>query len=156
MVICDIDGCILENLHRRHLVPADRTVTRNWTTFNKACVDDKPIMPVINFVKHLAEANQGAIVFVTSRGENVRRQTSTQIQNHFSGLSCRLIMRNMEDDRNTVDYKKDVLEQLSTDFNESSILIDDHPGIIEMAKTHFPQLNRMLVPSYDCTVLNAA
>lgn len=154
MVICDIDGCIFENLHRAHLVPKVKSHTPNWTKFNEACVDDEAILPVINLVKHLAEKGGNKIVFVTSRGENVRKQTQHQLFDHFYDFGCKLFMRSMDDHRSTIDYKRDVLENLKGGFNEWSIIIDDHPGIVEMVQTDFPDLNRLLVPSFDCTVIN--
>lgn len=156
MVICDIDGCILENLHRAHLVPTDKSFTPNWTAFNKACVNDEPIEPVVEMVKHLAKKSTDPIIFITSRGENVRNETAKQLFELFGEFSCRLVMREMDDHRDTIDYKRDELASLQHDFKEDSILIDDHPGIIEMAKVNFPQLNRVLVPSYDCTVIQGA
>jgi hypothetical protein len=159
MVICDIDGCIFGNEQRAHLIPKDRGYTPNWTQFNEACVDDEPIWPVINLVKHLAGKGKNKIIFVTSRGENVRQQTQTQLiscfADHFDVFGFPgLVMRAMDDHRNTVDYKRDVLKGIDAKFNEWSIIIDDHPGIVEMVQKDFPALNRLLVPSYDCTVIN--
>jgi hypothetical protein len=154
MVICDIDGCLFKNLHRAHLVPEVRDHTPNWTEFNKACVNDEPILAVINLVKHLAHRTDHSIVFVTSRGENVRDETKAQLFHEFQDYGCRLIMRPMDDHRNTIDYKRDVISTLKDEFIEESIIIDDHPGIVEMVAKDFPKLNRLLVPSYDCTVVN--
>lgn len=152
MIICDIDGCILENQHRAHLIPEDRTKTENWTAFNKACLSDKPIMAVVNFVKHLAEGRNEPVVFLTSRANNVRAETVQQLKECFGEMQCVLIMRSMTDDRSTIDYKSSVIEELSKCFEDWSIIIDDHPGIISMVKDKYPMLQRMLVPSYDCTV----
>jgi hypothetical protein len=154
MVICDIDGCIFGNIQRAHLIPKDRSYMPNWTKFNEACGGDKPILAVINLVKHMADNGNNKILFVTSRGENVRQQTREQLVGHFSDFRCDLFMRPMDDHRSTIDYKRDVLCKLKNGFNEWSIIIDDHPGIVEMVKKDFPALNRLLVPSYDCTVIN--
>ena len=154
MVICDIDGCIFDNLHRAHLVPSDKSYTPNWTEFNKACVADKPVTAIINLVKHLADRGN-KLIFVTSRGDNVRRETSEQLFHQFYGYGVELIMRPMDDHRSTIDYKRDVIDRLKGEFSEWSIIIDDHPGIVEMVANDFPELNRLLVPSYDCTVINS-
>lgn len=154
MIICDIDGCIFSNLHRSDLVPEDRSHTPNWTAFNEACVEDDAVMPVINLVKHLASKNDKKIVFVTSRGKNVRNQTAAQLVEYFYCFGSELIMRSMDDHRCTIDYKRDVFSTLSHEFDDSTIIIDDHPGIMKMVAINFPQVNRMLVPSYDCTVNN--
>jgi hypothetical protein len=93
MVICDIDGCIFGNIQRAHLIPKDRSYTPNWTKFNEACVGDKPILAVINLVKHMADNGNNKILFVTSRGENVRQQTKEQLVGHFSDFRCDLIKK---------------------------------------------------------------
>jgi len=152
MIVVDLDGSTFDNMHRWALVPKDKSSVANWYKFNKACLRDRAIMPVINLVKHLATQENAQIAFVTSRGEDVREETKRQIYKHFAGYGSRLKMRPMDDNRCTVDYKRDVLEELKDEFNEWSIIIDDHPGIVEMVKKDFPQLNCMLVPSYDCTI----
>jgi hypothetical protein len=153
MIVCDIDGCIFGNFHRANLVPENKGHTPNWTAFNEACVEDEAIIPVINLVKHLARAHK-KIVFFTSRGYNVRKQTKEQLFGHFYDFGCKLMMRPMNDHRDTIDYKRDVFLSLSHEFTDSTIIIDDHPGIIKMVSVNFPQVNRILVPSFDCTVIN--
>lgn len=158
MIICDVDGCVVNNIHRAHLVPLDRTHTPNWTKFNEACVDDSPIPAVISLVKFLsrnrADEHCDHIVFLTSRGENVRQQTEAQLFKWFFKFNVTVIMRAMNDHRCTIDYKRDQLHKLSDQFSDDSIIIDDHPGIIKMTADNFPQINRLLVPSFDCTVIN--
>ncbi len=166
MIICDIDGCIFDNTHRAHLVPKDKNHTPHWTAFNQACADDKPVMAVIKFVKFLARMadlkQHRQITFITSRGENVREQTAKQLYSQFAAFDCKLIMRPMNDHRDTIDYKRDVfsklINQLSDNFlnNEQITLLDDHPCIVKMVKVNFPQINPILVPSFDCTVVNTS
>lgn len=157
MIICDIDGCLFSNEQRAHLIPDDRDFTPNWDSFNKACHDDKPVMPIIKLVKHLAKMAENElhrkVVFVTSRAESARVETLTQLKNHFPSFQIDLFMRQMDDHRSTIDYKREVFHQLSDNFQKDSVLIDDHPGIMEMVKIHYPMLNRLLVPSFDCTVM---
>jgi hypothetical protein len=153
MIVCDIDGCIFSNLQRTHLTPKDKSNVHHWTEFNEACVEDEAIIPVINLVKHLAREHK-RIVFVTSRGDNVRKQTQEQLFGHFYDFGCKLMMRPMDDHRDTIDYKRDVFLSLSHEFTDSTVIIDDHPGIIKMVSVNFPQVNRILVPSFDCTVIN--
>lgn len=157
MIICDLDGCIFDNRHRKHLIPADRTYTPNWDEFNQACLEDSPIFQVIRLVKYMARLKDGLqfkyIVFLTSRGESSRANTIRQLKEHFPSYKFDLIMRSSDDHRSTVDYKKSALNQLSDNFSNDSVIIDDHPGIIKMVETEFPSLNRLLVPSFDCTVI---
>ena len=152
MILVDIDGCIFNNYHRAHLIPEDRTVTSNWTAFNQACAQDLPIAAVIEFVKHLSLTHDAPITFLTSRGEDSREATLHQLTLPFSGYDFDLHMRPMDEHRCTIEYKRDAIERLSIEFNDHSLIIDDHAGIINMCAADFPQLNRMLVLSFDCTV----
>lgn len=156
MIICDIDGCIFDNNHRAHLIPVDKSCTENWSKFNKACLSDKPIKSVIDFVKFLALQRTGeyhrAITFVTSRGLDAKEETLGQLTARFFDFNISLKMRGMSDNRSTVDYKRDVLIGLSHKFSNDSVIIDDHPGVIKMVEQDFPMINRILVPSFDCTI----
>jgi len=153
MLISDIDGCIFNNLHRANLIPVDRTNTPNWTRFNQACLHDLPVMEVIDFIKHLAETHRSKITFLTSRGEDSRNETKQQLNMFFDDVKFDLHMRPMNDHRCTVDFKRDVIRRLSPKFNQHSLIVDDHAGIIAMCAQDFPLLNRLLVKSYDCTVV---
>lgn len=158
MIICDIDGCIFDNNHRIDLVPEDKSSVDKWTRFNKACLRDKPIKNVIDFVKFLAmqrtNEHHRAITFVTSRGLNAKEETMDQLTLNFFDFKITLKMRPLDDNRSTVDFKRDMFFQLSDKFDQSTIIIDDHPGVIEMVAINFPMVNRVLVPSFDCTVMS--
>ena len=156
MFICDIDGCIIDNMHRVNLIPEDKSDVTSWTNFNKACANDRPVTPVINYVKHHAKMldyeNHRKITFITSRGEDAREETHDQLCKYFLNFKFELIMRPMDDNRSTVDYKRDAFYQLSDGMSERSLIIDVNPEIIKMISIHFPQVNRLLVESFDCTL----
>ena len=158
MIICDIDGCIFDNNHRTHLIPSDKSCVENWARFNKACLSDKPIKSVIDFVKFLALQRTGehhrAITFVTSRGLDAKDETRAQLTTRFFDFNISIKMRRMDDNRSTVDYKRDVFLRLSDKFVSDSVIIDDHAGVIKMVEQDFPMINRILVPSFDCTIVN--
>ena len=156
MFICDIDGCITDNMHRVALIPTDKSSVMVWTRFNKVCANDLPITPIINFVKHHATMLKGdhhrKITFINSRGEDARTETADQLCRYFFDFKCKLIMRPMTDNRSTVDFKRDAFHQLSEDMNTRSLIIDDNPEIIKMISINFPHINRLLVESFDCTL----
>ena len=157
MIICDIDGCIFDNRQRSHLMPANREYTPGWSIFNKACGGDRPIMPIINLVKHQARMADydlhRKITFITSRAEDAREETAKQLSAFFLTYNCKLIMRKMSDNRSTVDYKREKFSELSEQITEGSLIIDDQPGIIKMVAVNFPHAQRLLVQSFDCTVI---
>ena len=155
MIICDIDGCLFDNSHRSHLIPDNRNNTHSWDEFNQACKNDVALTPVINFVKFLANKNNKSIVFVTARGESAREQTLEQLFKFFHDVEgCRLIMRDMDDHRPSVNYKRSVFHQLSDNFSKDTYIFEDHPAITAMVKVMFPQVNLVPIPSFDCTLVN--
>lgn len=153
MIIADLDGSLFNNHHRAHLIPGDKSAVINWSEFNKACANDLPISETIDFVKHQALTTGQAIVFVTSRGADSRKETAMQLFNHFGGFrDCELIMRPMNDSRSSVEYKSEVFNDLTKQYDEPFLVIDDQPEVIQMVADEFPTFNRLLVESFDCTV----
>ena len=117
MIICDIDGCLFDNRQRANLIPKDKRYMQNWHDFHKACLSDLAIVPVINFVKHMASKQNNKIVFVTSRGVCARQETIEQLFTYFSHFICQIKMREMDDHRDTVDYKRATFQQLSEELS---------------------------------------
>ena len=152
MIITDLDGTLFNNHHRAHLIPSDKDESINWSEFNKACANDSPIIDTINFVKYMSESTAQPIVFVTSRGEDSRKETSKQLANHFTGLSCKLHMRPMNDVRCSVGFKEDVFRELINNSGLPVLVVDDQPEIIQMVGECFPGVSHLLVQSFDCTV----
>ena len=159
MIISDIDGCIFNNVNLIGVLPDHKNSSSYSLSHKKASPDDKPILPVINFVKYMSQSftqeDHRSIVFVTSRREDDRAQTAAQLYQYFSNYKCKLHMREMEDTRDTISYKRETFNQLSRNFHNGSIIIDHHPSIIEMVSIHFPLVNRLLVPNFGDVVLNS-
>jgi hypothetical protein len=92
--IFDIDGTIADNTHRLHLL-SNKDDPDRWDKFHDACVDDKPIWPVIQTLNALSYTAD--IHFWTGRSVRVRKQTIEQIK-RFTALvhyevEPRLMMR---------------------------------------------------------------
>jgi hypothetical protein len=150
MLVVDIDGCIINNYHRKELIPALPHSAACWERFNNACVNDSPVLSVINLVKKLSPLHNNYIHFVTSRGQSSYEPTMQQLNEYFSDISFKLYMRPMGDNRHTVYYKRSVFAKMS--LTENSIIIDDHPKIIAMVESDFSYVKAILVESHDCTV----
>lgn len=155
MIVADLDGCMFDNMQRKELIPAGEHNAVNWTSFCQACTGDTPLYDVINLVKHLHIGSGEDLVFLTSRTITAEKETLSQLREHFREFNFEVLMRQIDDERSPAEYKKSQLEKLSDRFTSSSIIIDDHEGVISMVAKHFPQLNRMLVPSFDCTVVRS-
>ena len=150
MLVVDIDGCIVDNHQRKHLIPKVMNSPCCWEAFNSACSTDLPVYPIIELVKLLSKCHDGSIHFVTSRGESSYVETKKQLALYFSDVNFELYMRPMDDNRHTVHYKRSVFAKMP--LTVDSIIIDDHPEIIAMVEEEFGHVSALLVESHDCTV----
>ena len=69
LVVSDIDGVLMDNSHRQHLVPEAKGTTQDWEAFNAACVDDTPIRHMIDMVNYLSLLHGHFVVLCTGRTE---------------------------------------------------------------------------------------
>lgn len=76
LVVADIDGVLMDNSHRDHLVPTNGGHrTEDWEAFNQACVDDTPIQHMIDMVNYLSLTTGHMAVLCTGRTETCRAIT---------------------------------------------------------------------------------
>lgn len=149
MRICvDIDGTLTDAMHRAELIPADVTNTLHWVAYNAAGERDRTRTSVINMVRACYVSNTAEIILLTSRGDSVEEVTRAWMKQHKVPFD-RLIMRNMNDHRPSVDYKREWLRHLMPD-----LLIDDCPQVCAMARDELG-LTVMLINSLDPFVVNA-
>lgn len=149
MRLCvDIDGTLTDAMHRAELIPADVTNTLHWVAYNAAGARDNSRTSVINMVRACYISNTAEIILLTSRGDAAEEVTRAWMKQHRVPFD-RLIMRNMNDHRPSVDYKREWLRHLMPD-----LLIDDCPQVCAMARDELG-LTVMLIKSLDPFVVNA-
>lgn len=110
MYVIDLDGTLYDNRKRAHLIPQDRSNTKNWVAFNAACADDELRLSVFRLVDILLQKREH-VVFITSRGEDARVQTLARLSADFClnpGV-IRLVMRPMDDHRSSAQVKAKML-----------------------------------------------
>lgn len=154
MIICDIDGTLFDNHHRKHLIPIDGTTTQQWHDFNSQHVNDEPVRHVIAMVAGMARTEQ--LVFLTSRTETMRTTTLIQLEKVFKVyglLDCELIMRTVDDIRPPIDFKHDQLAWFSqVGVYGPNVFIDDNEFMINHVNQAFPHFETVLVKTKDCTL----
>lgn len=109
VAIFDIDGTISDSSHRVHLV---RDKPKDYHKFHMECVNDAPILPVIQFLEDTAEHSH--IFFVTGRNEFYRNLTIDWLKKYvdIAPTQYTLMMRHDKDHRKDYDYKKDILNEI--------------------------------------------
>lgn len=150
--IVDLDGTLVDNSHRQHLIPEDKSNTAEWVAFNCACENDEPREPVRQMVESLLECGK-QVVFVTGRGEAARTPTISSLRKMFPAtFNFFLVMRPMEDHRCPSWFKRDVIAELSR-VNPSAefMAFEDDPDVVESMR--FVGISVMHIES-KCAAVN--
>lgn len=129
ILIVDIDGTLVDNTHRRHLIPQENQRDPHaWNPFNKACAGDTPIVENVITVRTLIDAGFLAI-FVTSRGLDSKPETEDQLMS--LGLPVfPLVHRPMDEPRPPSEWKVAVVESIEKYFGYPvTAAIEDDPRV---------------------------
>lgn len=128
-ILFDLDGCLNDARHRLPLLPhADHQhVTAGWVRYNAAGAEDRPRLMVIRLMNDLYFNPENWVAIGTSRGAAARTITEDWLRQHGATYE-KLIMRNMDDNRSTVDYKRWLFETWKPDM-----IVDDNPEVVELA-----------------------
>lgn len=139
ILVWDLDGTLFDGGHRCHLIPEDKTNTHNWTEFNKLCADDKPIDQMVAVFKGLEKQLQEGtapfqdIFFLTSRPDKFEGETMDAL--FKAGIDgYPLYMRDMEDHRDSADFKEYMLDKFEEMGYEPYMAFDDDIHVIEMMR----------------------
>jgi hypothetical protein len=129
MYIFDIDGTIADCSHRLHFIQSQ---PKDWKAFFAACVDDKPIVEVIELIRILNICGF-KIMLVTGRSDECRDKTSDWLYSNDVPYS-RMYMRKAGDHRPDNEVKGELLDKLIHDWRSFSIrgVFEDRNQVIEM------------------------
>lgn len=154
MLICDLDGTLLNNLHRADKMPAiDACRTEDWREFNHACLDDKPVAYRVDLLNLLAPHYQ--LMYLTARGKSAMELTRASLA-AIGAPSAPLWMRDEEDHRPSADFKVEEVGRLLQSFRQRPadlVLLDDDHLICERIAAEFAGCTVILVPSHDASYL---
>jgi phosphoglycolate phosphatase-like HAD superfamily hydrolase len=128
-VICDIDGTLADNAHRRHYV--ERPVgEKDWTAFFAVQHLD-PLVTNIALTFEALSAWGMAKVICTGRGEEYREVTEAWLANH--GVAYEVLLMRPEGNRDDDgDIKRTMLEGLREAGYDPKIAIDDRNRVVAM------------------------
>ena len=173
LIVCDIDGVVCDCSERiakysnyKALEEDDYNAFRvSMSAYNSASVDaDIPILAGINLLVSLHDYNSGEIVFLTSRGNESRENTSRWLREHLPNdmNDFSLIMRPQYFESSPgifwrdgeprfchVEFKKAEVLKLLEDYN-ILFALDDYLPIVEMYHSlGIPSLH-VKFPGVDC------
>ena len=147
--IFDIDGTIADLHHRLHFIREQGVADKNkwyegrppfkkdYDAFYAACMDDKPIQPVITINQMLWDVDHGdqiaeyGLLFMTGRPEKIRKETLAWMDNNYV-IWHKLYMRPDGDHRPAVKIKAEMYDQAIADGYEPIMAFEDHTSCVEM------------------------
>lgn len=173
LVIADIDGVLMDNSHRDHLVPTNGGPrTEDWEAFNQACVDDTPIQHMIDMVNYLSLTTGHLAVLCTGRTETCRDATlATLVDAGLRPAMCAqhwakripedsasnphwVCNRNMfacfrpvDDHRKGWEYKADAVKRMIEFFRPAQVMfIDDDKRNIDAVVAMCADIGQKIIP----------
>jgi hypothetical protein len=127
--IFDIDGTLAEISHRLHFVEGEN---KDWDAFFAACVDDKPIQPVIDVCRALgltSNHERFRIIYLTGRSDVVRRETHIWLFDKCHLPIGEVIMRKAGDHRPDTQAKKELMEKIIAEGDTICGVFEDRPSV---------------------------
>jgi hypothetical protein len=129
MLICfDIDGTLANIEHRLDFV---RSKPKNWPAFDAGIPNDKVNEPVAEAFRSLSAFN--TIILASGRNERSRSATEKWLQSNGFYEYEKLYMRKADDFRSDDIVKREMLDQIITDYGKKpDMVFDDRPRVVRM------------------------
>jgi uncharacterized HAD superfamily protein len=124
-VICDIDGTLADNSHRKHWVD---TKPKNWNAYNKTMNLDKPIDQVIHAITCISLSTP--IIICTGREEIYRDVTEAWLEDRDIRYNA-LYMRKAKDYRDDAIVKSEMLDEILKTRDVIAVF-DDRTKVVDM------------------------
>lgn len=143
VVVCDLDGTLCNIEHRRHFIqppndhPAGEKFKKDWVSFSKALVNDKPNEWCKTLVRSLM-LDGVKVVFASGRSDEYRELTNNWLWENMIvganlvGFNVELYMRNRDDYRQDCIIKENILDfEILTRYTPL-FFIDDRKQVVDM------------------------
>lgn len=127
IVLVDIDGTLADVSHRLHFIKGPGR--KDWKSFFRAQMKDKPVEAVVRWVRELAKDHE--VVLVTGRPDEYRDGTERWLKEHDIPYHS-LVMRKKGDHRPDHAMKHELIDHLDRD--RIAFVIDDRPLVCDMWK----------------------
>lgn len=125
--IFDIDGTLSNCDHRLHFV---KTQPPNWEAFNGGCFADPPHEDILWMNKLFYK--EGNICLVASGRSDNHKEATVEWLDKSTVEYEKLYMRKAGDTRSDYVVKKEILDQIRTEFGEPYMAIDDRSTVVSM------------------------
>jgi len=126
--VFDLDGTLANLDHRLHFIKGE---VKDWDSFFDACVDDTPIMPVVELFQSVVRDPHLSTVIVSGRSDYVRDQTSRWLRAYGITYDA-LFMREQGDHSPDYKCKSRILDRMLVQGWRPVLFIDDRKQVVDM------------------------
>lgn len=127
IIAFDLDGTLANIEHRLHYIKGPGK--KDWPAFFRACVDDKPIRPLITVCNDLHERGHWIEVW-SGRSDEVRAETESWLERHCVPHH-KLRMRKAGDYRHDDVVKGEWFDSLDR-WYRPALAFDDRQRVVDM------------------------
>ncbi|MEM9421146.1 MAG: hypothetical protein AAF986_01350 [Pseudomonadota bacterium] len=128
-VIFDLDGTLADIEHRRHMISDGK---KDWPGFFRACVDDAPIIPVLNTYSMFKHAGHRVEIW-SGRSDIVQDASNTWLTTHLGEKTAVTRMRAERDYQPDDQLKESWLLSLE---QKPDLVFDDRQKVVDMWRRH--------------------
>lgn len=138
IAVFDLDGCIANDLWRRDRIPPNPTTGLHYDFYHAGCGEDQVLVPgSVRLQEHIDAGD--FIAFATARPFKCAEMTTKWIAKNFGiqpNKDFLILMRKNEDDRGSVEVKREFVGYLRTYERDSGRKIiaayDDRQDIVDL------------------------
>ena len=127
IVVFDIDGTLAKIDHRLHHI---KKKPKDWASFDAEIPQDEVNEPVAEVMRSMSSRN--LILLASGRNERSRSKTEEWLSLHNLNNYQKLYMRPKLDYRCDSIVKKEILDQIITDYGKPDMVFDDRPRVVNM------------------------
>jgi phosphoserine phosphatase len=129
LIVFDLDGTLANIEHRLDYV---RSKPKNWAAFDAGIPNDK-VNPYVAEAFHSLSAARNTIVLASGRSERSREATVAWLTKNNLHTWDNLYMRKADDFRSDDIVKREMLDQIISDFGKKpDMVFDDRPRVVRM------------------------
>ena len=125
--IFDLDGTLANVEHRLHFIKREKP---DWNMFNEMCLNDQPIIPVVNMARLLADTHHIVICSGRMATKSVSEKTQRWLKTHHITYSA-LYMREEGDYRPDHVIKEECYNQIVLKYFIAGVF-DDRKSVVDM------------------------
>jgi len=152
--IFDLDGCVSDDRHRRHLLPRLGADDEFYTAYHDKCDEDKVVPAGLAAIRE-AEKKSLVVIFITGRPFRFREKTVLWISQRLGIDTPTLFMRDKGDQRSAPDLKVHALSSRGVRPSQIQLAYDDRDDILRayagygVAVARLRKLSVDLAPPFD-------